>query len=359
VNESFPSLIQKRTLAFRNNASDLVNDGYWFQYLEDKIAGYILSIGEDLPAPRIHCCLTSVTELFDCLNNTVPPDVEGIVIKATNFHSSQGVFVLTSNPDESADPTLAINLLDNTTMTFDDVLTSLSYMQASKIIVEELIGTSLPTEYKFHVVNGSVAAIDIIDGRGTSCACYADVDTDLNRLDKFGCFEPGGIELMEINTKCTAIDFVTGKNRCGPVKNDLYVCEEIPELPDCIWQEMIDIALRLGDKIGVYMRLDMFVLDNKVYVQEYTANHMNGLRHCAAKFTDDGCIDSCFLGRMWNDAGGPYGGQPTDVPNNLAGFDKLTPKEQCDLLTDLPPTTTYISSCSNETVDRPSFLPSP
>jgi hypothetical protein len=112
--------------------------------------------------------------------------------------------------------------------------------------------------------------------------------------------EPGGVELIDDDTKCTAIDFVTGKNRCGPVKNELYVCETIPELSDCIWQEMIDIAVHLGDKIGVYMRLDMFVVDNKVYVQEYTANHMNGLRHCTAKFTNDGCIDSCFLGRLWN-----------------------------------------------------------
>jgi hypothetical protein len=111
---------------------------------------------------------------------------------------------------------------------------------------------------------------------------------------------------------------------------------------------MIDLAVRLGDKIGVYMRIDMFVWDNKVYVQEYTSNHMNGLRHCAAKITDEGCIDSCFLGRMWNDAGAPYGGHATDVPNKLDGFDTLTPKEQCDLLKSLPPTT-YVSSCSNVT----------
>jgi hypothetical protein len=111
---------------------------------------------------------------------------------------------------------------------------------------------------------------------------------------------------------------------------------------------MIDLAVRLGDKIGVYMRIDMFVWDNKVYVQEYTSNHMNGLRHCAAKITDEGCIDSCFLGRMWNDAGAPYGGHATDVPNKLDGFDMLTPKEQCDLLKALPPTT-YVSSCSNVT----------
>jgi hypothetical protein len=81
------------------------------------------------------------------------------------------------------------------------------------------------------------------------------------------------------------------------------------------------------------MRVDLFVANGKVFVQEYTTNHMNGLRHCAAKFNPDtGCIDSCFLGRAWKAAGLPYGGVTTAVPSALNGFYALTPKQQCDLL---------------------------
>ena len=229
--ESFTTLIQNRTSEFRNGSTGLFSDGYWFHYLEDKIAGYLLSVDQGVRAPKVHCCLTNATDLFNCLNSNVPGDVDGVVIKATNFHSSQGVFVLVKNPN----------------ITGDNALTFLALMQASKIIVEEFISTTLPTEYKFHVVNGSVAAIDIIDARGTDCACYAVVDTEWNRLDKFGCFEPSGLGMIDDDTDYTAIDFSTGRSRCGPMKKDLYVCEEIPDLDACVLQEMIDIAVELGN----------------------------------------------------------------------------------------------------------------
>ena len=247
LSESFPALIKKRTSDLRLKSDELVSGGYWFHYLEDKIAGYLLSVDQNVPAPKIHCCITNVTELLYCLNETVPDDVDGVVIKATNFHSSQGVYVLVKILDRDGDPALALNLLDNITMTYEDVVSSLAHMQASKIIVEEFIGNSLPTEYKFHVVNGSVAAIDIIDARGTDCACYAVVDTEWNRLDKFGCFEPSGLGMIDDDTDYTAIDFSTGRSRCGPMKKDLYVCEEIPDLDACVLQEMIDIAVELGN----------------------------------------------------------------------------------------------------------------
>jgi hypothetical protein len=74
---------------------------------------------------------------------------------------------------------------------------------------------------------------------------------------------------------------------------------------------------------------------------------MNGLRHCAAKLTDDGCIDSCYLGRMWDAAGGPYGGAPTSVPTQLVGFTDLTPQQQCALLKEVPDRSrSYNSSCT-------------
>jgi hypothetical protein len=74
------------------------------------------------------------------------------------------------------------------------------------------------------------------------------------------------------------------------------------------------------------MRVNMFVAGNKIWVQEYSTNHMNGLRHCAAKTDDEGCTDSCFLGRMWNDAGAESGGIPTPVPDKLVGFAALSPR---------------------------------
>jgi hypothetical protein len=342
--ESFASLIQNRTHQFRSNPAAVVNEGYWFHYLEDKIAGYVLSIDQLAPTPKIFCCVTSKDQLLECLKEKViPENPNGIVIKATTMHSNQGVFVLVNDTKSSAvDP---IDLLTGIRTSYNDAVTALAYFQASKIIVEEFVGTSLPTEYKFHVINGEVAAIDVIDGRGTECPCYAVVDTNWTRLDQFGCFEPGGFEHVDLDTGCTAVDWKTGKRKAGPIKKDLNLCTEVPKLGDCLVEEMSAIALRLGNRIGVAMRIDMFVEDNAIYVQEYSPNHMNGIRHCSAKM-ENGCIDSCFLGRMWDAAGGDYGGDLTTVPSELMDYHTLTAQQQCDVLQNVPPPTYTSSSCS-------------
>ena len=279
--------------------------------------------------------MTDITRLYQCLEDKVfTKDLDGIVIKATNFHSNQGVFVLVNQTRNSggqrSDP--LFDLINKMPTTYNDTMSALTHMQASKIIVEEFVGKALPTEYKFHVVNGEVAAIDIIDGRGGDCPCYAVVDNAWNRLDKYGCFELGGFELKDKTTGCTAIDFETGERKAGAVKKDLYMCDVIPKIDDCVLNEMIAIALDLGNRIGVYMRVDMFVVDNAVYVQEYSGNHMNGLRHCTAKTDDKGCIDSCFMGRLWNEAGALFGGVATPVPSQLVDFAALTSEEQCSLI---------------------------
>jgi len=331
-------LIQQRTSQFRNNAVEVAAEGYWFQHLEDKVAAYLLSMDQNMPAPKIFCCATSQEQLSDCFANSIPTNVDGIVVKATNMHSSQGVYVLVDDPSDTGK---TLDLVSGVQMSYGDIVTSLKFLQATKIIVEEFIGKDLPTEYKFHVVNGQVAAIDVVADRDTDCPCYGVVDTNWNRLDRFGCFEPGGMEHVEIDDRCTSIDFATGRLKAGPIKKDLYICDDVPKPSDCLLKEMIEIALKLGNRIGVYMRIDMFVVDNKVYVQEYTTNHMNGLRHCAAKMTD-GCIDSCFIGKLWDEAGGPFGGQVTPAPTDLATFGGLSVAEQCSKI---GATSTYTQQC--------------
>jgi hypothetical protein len=62
------------------------NEGYGFQYLEDKIAGYVLSLTANAPAPQILCYITDVTELAACLTTAYNgvTMMGGIVIEATH-----------------------------------------------------------------------------------------------------------------------------------------------------------------------------------------------------------------------------------------------------------------------------------
>lgn len=99
---------------------------------------------------------------------------------------------------------------------------------------------------------------------------------------------------------------------------------------------MIKVAEEISVKIGVYARIDMFSDHvSKVYVQEYSTNHLGGLFHCTSQaLPGAGCLDSCFLGRMWKNVGGDpvLGGPVKSVPSELSAYTALsTDDAKCNL----------------------------
>jgi hypothetical protein len=111
IDESFPLWIQKRAIGYRNDPAGLEKQGYWYHVLEDKVAGHLLTRAQNLPSPRIYCCLTNVTELFSSLKTSVPDTISGIVVKATRFHSNQGIYVLVNDPSNKHPKELKIRWL--------------------------------------------------------------------------------------------------------------------------------------------------------------------------------------------------------------------------------------------------------
>ena len=74
---------------------------------------------------------------------------------------------------------------------------------------------------------------------------------------------------------------------------------------------------------------------------------MNGLRHCASKVDANGCVDSCFMGREWKAAGGPFGGTATATPSSLNGFLDMDAATQCELANNAKPDATkFVSRCT-------------
>jgi hypothetical protein len=332
LDESFASLVTARTKAYKDPKFD--KSSYWFPYLNDKIGAHLFT-SKFAPTPSVYCCLTDASDLPECLNENVPRNATGYVIKATHLHTSQGVYVLVRDQSHS-DP---YEVLREQFLSISTIVSELSVLGDTQIIVEELIGNlgRLEAEYKVHAFPGKVVAIDVVDRRTPGCECIGIVDTAWNRLDEFGCFVPSGVETTNADNTCHAIDFEAGAAHPGPVKNHLNLCG--PDLPrpvdDCLWQDMISIAERLSLEIGVYLRIDMFVAsDGTVYVQEYAPDPIHGLRHCVAvPRAEDDCIDSCVLGREWKAAGLPYGGRPTPLPESLRKYSKTKkPADQCKLL---------------------------
>lgn len=342
MDESFPTYIHTRNQLIEDPTT-IEGLGYWFHYLLDKAAAYAFTASSGYAAPELLCCASPDSWMEECF----PPDSSSaptqFVIRAVgNQHSNSAVYVL---PSGFGGPELTRPLASMTMAQVDSNIQGLT-IPATKIIVEEYIAGSassasaLPNEYKVHAFNGTVGAINMVLNRGSDCACYAEVDQDWNRLDLNGCFVPNMPFGDDYNGVCYDINFGEGAKRPYPMKgHDLCGKLELPS-PSCLLGELVRIAEEISLIIGVYVRIDFFVgADNKLYVQEFTFNHNNGLRHCSSKVDDDtGCIDSCFLGRMWKNSGFTIdeitmGGGVTPLPAVFDGWTSADLMAQCSTAT--------------------------
>ncbi|KAI2501576.1 hypothetical protein MHU86_12900 [Fragilaria crotonensis] len=344
VNESFQSYIQKRTSFVRNNLQDLMDEGIWFHNLEDKLAGYKVAASLGLNPPKIHFCTNNVSELLDF--NKTAAGMQGFVVRATDLHSNYGIYALPNGFNGK-------EFIRGVDMTAQDVVLDLTALGAKTVIIEDYVGSevSLPVEVKFHMFNGQVGSINVVTNRGTECACWAEMDEKQNRLDQFGCFSAGG--RAEFQGQCTAIDFQKGATMAHPMKG-LDLCTDLVKFDDCLMNDMIAIARQASEMIGVYIRVDMFVgNDGKIYLQEFTTNHMNGLRHCSAIMNANGCVDPCFQGAMWKAAGNnsTFGGSLTVEPEALTTWLSLPIDAKCPDIekTQLQPAP--LSTCSRNIQD--------
>ena len=350
ADESLPQLIRARNDFATYDASLIESQLYWFHYLDDRAAQYALTTSMGFNAPTLYCCVDDVNDLIGtCFGGPAAPT--SYVIRASGYHSGRGVYVL---PDGFG----GIELLSGLTKSAATIVAELGGLnpQPSKILVEEFIpGTngpkSLPTEYKFHMFADKIGSITAVFHRGTDCACFAEMDETFERLDQYGCFEPAFPERLDGD--CFHVDFGAGSQSVCPMK-DLDVCSDpLPPIPACIWDDLRNAAVSLGQAIGVYMRIDMFVsMNGLVYVQEYSMNHNDGLRHCAARrHSEDGCVDSCFLGRCWKENGAKpmanavFGGPRTVEPAVLQDWTQKTALAQCGIALGESPPTPALSSC--------------
>ena len=353
ADESFPKLISDRYDVVKNNPAMILDDDYWFNYLEDKVAAYAFAATTDpttINTPPLLCCVDSIDDLFSTCFTGASAPTNYFVIRAVGHHSGNGIFVLPMGFG-------GVELLRQTVYDQADVEADLYALMPTptKIVVEKFLPhdstapyPTLPTEFKFHMFGDKVAAVSAIYHRGTSCPCYAEFDEEFNRLDTYGCFEPGLPEQM--NGACHQIDFDAGAANVGPVKG-FDICDDpLPDIPECVWNDMMYAAKTLGGLVGVYTRVDMFVHDNSfVYVQEFSHNHNGGLRHCWSRRHATGCIDSCFMGEYWktHSIGGSalYGGPVTPVPSILTAWDYLTAPKQCEIATGVMIPPEPVSTC--------------
>ena len=325
--ESFLDLVKARRNTYTTDPQGVFQDGHWYHIIEDKLAAKIFAEEDGIPMPELLFCSEDVNDILSWPTQAADPTA-GIVIKGIGLHSGKGVFVLPNGIG-------GVELLSGNIPTAAQIVDELSTTGASRFIIEEYVsgtdGAAIPNEYKIHMFNGNVGSIIYTTNRGTTCACFAEFDEDWNRLDTNGCFRSAGQSEKDPSDQCTRIDFSNG--RLVTMKG-LDFCTTTPARPDNL-DEIIATAKAVSERIGAYIRVDLLTTaDDTVVVNEFTPGHTNGRVHCSSRIDGNGCVDSCFLGRMWKDNSPAstdllHGGSATGVPTGLLSWSDGTWQDKC------------------------------
>jgi hypothetical protein len=85
------------------------------------------------------------------------------------------------------------------------------------------------------------------------------------------------------------------------------LCSDVTKPPQ--FEEMVNIAERIGDALGTFYRVDLFIAeDGGIVLGELTPNPFNAKMHCFAKDTGNphDPADPCYMGRLWQEMEAKY-----------------------------------------------------
>jgi len=192
-----------------------------------------------------------------------------------------------------------------------------------------------PNDYKVFVADQSIAAVAVVANRGSATACVAMVNEHFERMDQYGCFS-NRKEYQVGPANNNNNNNTIGNGQCrvpetGILYDDQKMCSEFAKPKD--WDAILETARSVSKLIGIYMRLDLYVLHGVVYLGEATFLPTTGKHHCIAQRDDNGCLDPCITGKFLyeknkqydNDEGGPI----TAEPDYMREWRSMNSAERC------------------------------
>ena len=255
----FSEMIQKRQNSWWKEGKDM-----WQKHLSAKISGreHVESLG--FAVPDLHWSGKDISKIpsFDDL----PPR---FVLKPEKGWSAKNVFCLERQAEGM------INHLEGNIYSEEEVIETFSQderfqQMKPKIMIEEFLipeekqsSDNIPRDFKFYCFGGEIALLHVVLRRSA-------VDTSLNEWEYFDPqFKPIESKIM--------------KNSNLPERN-------IPK-PDC-WEEMVEVVSKIGSKLGIFMRIDMFATEKGPVFGEFTPTPHGGKGY--SEFADK------YLGSFWN-----------------------------------------------------------
>lgn len=306
------------------NSSYVLSNNIWQRAIDDKILGYIFARSVGVPTPSVLFCDDRGPK---ALPEEWPPEWGCcFVIKPLFGFNDFGVMLI----EDGIDRFTGVPLRGR-----EDVLnhlraTNVPRLHKRTVYVETVVRAekqfytrnATPPDYKFFMFGKTIGTIAIIAGRKTSGACMAWVDENFERTDVHGCL-------------CREV------SRSSPCS--FKHCDMLQLQRPAQWDHMVKLARRLGNIVGMHMRIDLFAgSGGEPILGEFTPWHSNGKMHCDMRPLDDRSlqpgatrrrdgatgephwVDACRLGRLWLDAGVHEGGVVSQsTPAVLRGWPHL------------------------------------
>lgn len=249
----FSALIKDRRKRWWVNGED-----HEFKHIAEKLQGqeFIESLG--LATPERYFVgdrVESIPEFSD-----LP---EKFVIKPSRGWSSNNVFVLNKGR----------NMLDGKKWSRDEIVAFISSQPLvnenpkTKLMIEEYLvhwseEDKIANDYKFFMFGSEIAYVSIIERN----------DGKKMKSNRF----------WNVNENWELIDFQIMKSQV-PEKHP-------PEKPDC-WNEMCEMAIEIGSKLNMFMRVDLYATSRGPVFGEFTPQP-----HGGKGFTTDA---DQWLGSLW------------------------------------------------------------
>jgi hypothetical protein len=291
--------------------------------LNDKWGFYVFCKANGIRVPEIYMCSSEgPTILIDWKE----PSDRGFVIKIKDGKASKGVYLLESGFGGREQ-------LSGRNMTRRSLMDELQKNDSQNFHAEEILEGpttgAVPTDYKFIVANGEILMCFVVANRGTDVNCEASVDEQFHRVDEHGCFT---------NRKRDYVPHTLVPGECSVPTNGIRPFEAYNRCTDFDkpkeWDKLVAMAKKMSRIIGIFVRIDMYIHRGEVVLGEATFLPWFGRYHCFSKLDENGCIDSCLMGRFWkrqNDAfHNTEGGPIPPEPESIKSWKHLSAKEKCE-----------------------------
>ena len=231
--------LRRRQYRWQNNMTYLRHHGLWQAAIDDKLIGYLYARSVGVATPSVLFC---DPRGYSALPLEWPASWGCcFVLKPLFGYNDFGILLIENGVDRFSGTRLrgrrdVIEHFRRSRPNYERKMTEQTIYVETVVRADpaEFAHNATPPDYKFFTFGRTIGTVAILEGRKVASACMAWVTESFVRTDYHGCVcsKPG----------------LCNYGHCDSSR---------PTRPRQ-WDELVRVASRLGDLIGVHMRIDLY-----------------------------------------------------------------------------------------------------